>query len=175
MQETWVRSLGWEDPPGEEKGYPLQYSGLENPMDCIVCHDWATFTSLRLGDFVSEEWTLFISLEYLFIYFAFILFKIYLLIYFWLCWVFVTAWASLVAQMVKHPPAKQKTRVWSLGWEDPVEKEMVTHSSILAWKIPWTEEPGRLQSMGSQRVGHNGATYTHREGFVQLRWAGAAL
>ena len=63
--------------------------------------------------------------------------------------------ASLVAQMVKRLPTMWKTRVRSLGWEDPLEKEMATHSSILAWKIPWTEEPGRLQSMGSQRVGHN--------------------
>ena len=56
--------------------------------------------------------------------------------------------ASLVAQMVKRLPAMQETRVQSLGWEDPLEKEMAAHSSILAWKIPWTEEPGRLQSMG---------------------------
>ena len=49
----------------------------------------------------------------------------------------------------------QETRVRSLGWEDPLEEEMATHSSILAWKIPWTEEPGRLQSTGSQRVGHD--------------------
>ena len=57
--------------------------------------------------------------------------------------------------MVKRLPAVQKTQVRSLGWEDPLEKEMATHSSTLAWKIPWTEEPGRLQSMGSQRVGHD--------------------
>ena len=63
--------------------------------------------------------------------------------------------ASLVAQMVKHLPAMWETRVQSLGWEDPLEKEMATHSSTLAWKIPWTEEPGRLHSMGSQRVGHD--------------------
>ena len=65
-----------------------------------------------------------------------------------------TVWASLVAQMVKHLPEMQKTRVQSLGQKDPLEKEMATHSSILAWKIPWMEEPGRLQSMGSLRVGH---------------------
>ena len=59
-------------------------------------------------------------------------------------------WASLVAQTVKHPSAMQETRVQSLGQEDPVEKEMATHSSILAWKIPWMEEPGGLQSMGWQ-------------------------
>ena len=67
-------------------------------------------------------------------------------------------WAPLVAQMVKHLPATWETRVQSLGWEDPLEKEMATHSSTLAWKIPWTEEPGRSQSMGSQRVGHDWAT-----------------
>ena len=58
------------------------------------------------------------------------------------------ALASLVAQMVKHLPEVQETQVGSLGWEDPLEKEMETHSSTLAWKIPWMEEPGRLQSMG---------------------------
>ena len=58
--------------------------------------------------------------------------------------------ASLVAQTVKRLPAMRETRVQFLGREDPLEKEMATHSSILAWKIPWTEEPGRLQSMGSQ-------------------------
>ena len=57
--------------------------------------------------------------------------------------------------MVKNPPAMQETWVQSLGWEDPLEKEMATHSSILAWRIPWAEEPGGLQSKGSQRVGHN--------------------
>ena len=63
--------------------------------------------------------------------------------------------SSLVAQMVKRLPAMQETWVPSLVQEDPLEKEMATHSSTLAWKIPWTEKPGRLQSMGSQRVGHN--------------------
>ena len=65
---------------------------------------------------------------------------------------------SLMAQRVKRLSAMQETQVRSLGREDPREKEMATHSSTLAWKIPWTEEPGRLQSMGSQRVGHNWAT-----------------
>ena len=63
--------------------------------------------------------------------------------------------ASLVAQTVKHLSAMQETPVQSLSWEDPLEKEMAAHSSTLAWKIPWMEEPGRLQSMGSQRVGHD--------------------
>ena len=60
-----------------------------------------------------------------------------------------------MAQRVKRLSATQETQVRSLGQEDPLEKEMATHSSTLAWKIPWTEEPGRLQSMGSQRVGHD--------------------
>ena len=60
------------------------------------------------------------------------------------------SWAPLVAQLVKNPPATRETRVRSLGWEDPLEKGMATHSSILAWRIPWT-----VSSMGSQRVGHN--------------------
>ena len=65
---------------------------------------------------------------------------------------------SLVAQVVKHLSKVQKTRVLTLGWEDPMEKEMATHSSTLAWKIPWTEEPGGLQSTGLQRVRHDWAT-----------------
>ena len=65
---------------------------------------------------------------------------------------------SLVAQMVKRLSTMRETQVQSLGWEDPLEKEMAIHSRTIAWKIPWTEKPGRLQSMGSQRVGHNLAT-----------------
>ena len=63
--------------------------------------------------------------------------------------------ASLVVQTLKHLPTMRETWVRSLGWEDPLEKEMATQSSTLAWKIPWMEEPCRLQSMGSQRVGHD--------------------
>ena len=63
-----------------------------------------------------------------------------------------------MAQMVKRLPTMWETRVQSLGWEDLLEKEMATHSSILAWRIPWMEKPGRLQSLGSQRVGHDRAT-----------------
>ena len=66
--------------------------------------------------------------------------------------------ASLVAQSVKYLPSMQVTRVRSLGGDDPLEKEMTNHSSILAWRIPWTEEPGGLQSMGLQRVGQDLAT-----------------
>ena len=64
-------------------------------------------------------------------------------------------WASLVAQMVKNLPAMRETWVQSQGWEDPLEEGMATHSSILAWRIPWTEEPGGLQFMGLQRVRHD--------------------
>ena len=67
-------------------------------------------------------------------------------------------WASLVAQMVKNPPAMQEIWVRFLDWEDSLEKEMATLSSILAWRIPWTEESGRLQFIGSQRVRHTWAT-----------------
>ena len=64
-------------------------------------------------------------------------------------------WPSLVAQLVKNPPAMQETQVQSLGQEDTLEKELATHSNTFAWKIPFTEDPGRLESMGSQRVGHD--------------------
>ena len=69
--------------------------------------------------------------------------------------------ASLVAHMVKNLPAMQETWVQSLGWEDPQGKGMATHFSILAWNISWTEEPGGLQFMGSQRAGHNWVTNTN--------------
>ena len=60
------------------------------------------------------------------------------------------SWASVVAEMIKNPPATGETWIRSLGWEDPLEDSIATHSSILAWRIQWTEEPGGLQSMGSQ-------------------------
>ena len=68
--------------------------------------------------------------------------------------IYSECWASLMAQMVKKLPEMQETLVQSLGWEDSLEKEIATHSSILAWRIPWTEEPGGLQSMESQSVRH---------------------
>ena len=70
-------------------------------------------------------------------------------------------WASLVAQRLKHLPPMRETQVQSLGWEDPLEKEMVTHSSIPAWRIPWMEKPGSLQSTGSQRVRHDWVISLH--------------
>ena len=71
------------------------------------------------------------------------------------------AFASLVAQAIKRLPVMRESQVRSLGWEDPLEKEMAIHSSIPAWRIPWIEEPGRLQSTGSQRVGHDWANSLH--------------
>ena len=86
----------------------------------------------------------------------------------WLtCWTLHYFRASLVAQLVKNLPAVQETWVQSLGWKDPLEKEMATHSSILAWKISWTEESCGLQFMGSRRVGRDWATNT----YTILRWA----
>ena len=65
------------------------------------------------------------------------------------------AYINKVTQLVKNLPAMQQTQVQFLGWENPLEKETATHSSIFAWRIPWTEEPGGLQSMGSQRIRHD--------------------
>ena len=70
--------------------------------------------------------------------------------------------SSLVAQRVKNVPAIQETQVQSLGWEDPLKKEMAIHSSVLARKIPWTEEPGGLKSMGLQKIGHDPVTNTFK-------------
>ena len=72
----------------------------------------------------------------------------------------LSLWTSQVAQMVKNLPAEQETQVGFLDWEDPLEKEIATHSSILAWEISWTEVPGKLQPLGSQRVGHDSLSFT---------------
>ena len=85
----------------------------------------------------------------------------------WIRVSFSSHWASLVAQRLKRLPPMWETWVWSLGREDPLEKEMATHSSILAWRIPWAEELGRLQSTGSQRVGHDWVTSLH---FTSSEW-----
>ena len=87
---------------------------------------------------------------------------IYIYTYIYVCMhTYPYMWASLVGQMVKNLLAMQGTQVWSLRQEYPLEKEMATHSSILVWRIPWTEEPGKLQSMGSQRVRHDWMTDTY--------------
>ena len=80
----------------------------------------------------------------------------------------VYIWASLVPQMVKNLPTMQETWVWSLHWEDPLEKRMAIHSHILAWRIPRTEEPGGPQSMELQRVRHDWATNTHTHTHVYV-------
>ena len=130
MQETWVWSLGREDAPGEGNGSPIQYFCLENSMGRGA---WQGYSPWGHKELNTTEW----------------LKHIHSIGYFR---------SSLVAQMVKHLPTMWETQVRSLGWEDPLEKEMATHSNILAWRIPWAEEPGRLQSMGSKRVGHDWVT-----------------
>ena len=96
------------------------------------------------------------------IYFMLIFFNVVLdtnLFFLFVCFYFTYGY-PLVAQTVKNLPAVQETQVQSLCWDDPLEKGMAIHSSILAWRIPWTEEPSGLQSMGSQRVGYNWGTTT---------------
>ena len=83
-------------------------------------------------------------------------------------WVLLVRWAFRMAQQVKNPPAMQETQVRSLGQEEPLEEDMETHSSILAWKIPWTEKPGGLWSLGSQRVRHDWATEHHQQSGLSL-------
>ena len=156
MWETWIRSLGWDDPLKKGKAthssvlawripWTIQSKGLQR-----VRHDWATFnftlgfpdssagkeSTCKAGDPGSIPGSrrsagegIGHPLQY--------------------------SWASLVTQLVKNPPAMQETWVWSLGWEDPLEKGKASHSSILAWRIPWP-----VQSMGSQRAGHDWATFT---------------
>ena len=105
-----------------------------------LCHSWLLGTWLSRGTPLPKMWITDFLLVYSF--FSFLLSLTY------------TYHPNTVAQTVGNPPAMQ-TRVWSLGREDALEKGMATHSSILAWRIPWTEEAAGLQSMGSQRVGHN--------------------
>ena len=125
MQETWIRSLGRED-PWRRKWQPTSVllPGKSHRQRSLVpyspqgCKESDTTERLNRTEL-------------------------------WCCM------GSLVAQRVKRLPAMRESQVRPLGWEDPLEKEMATHFSTLAWKIPWTEEPGRLQSMGLQRVGHD--------------------
>ena len=137
---TLVGKVPWMEEPGR-----LQSTGSQR-----VGHDWATSPSqverdikgsvnLRFSFYKLGKWQFWDALSF--------------------------KWSlnplpgtSLVAQRLKHLSTMWETRVRSLGWEDPLEKKMAIHSSTIAWKIPWTEEPGRLQSMGSQRVGHDWLT-----------------
>ena len=126
--------------PGGGHESPLQYSCLENPMDrgawwAIVYRGGKSRTRLKqLSTHARSSKVLWSDT--------------------------LVMWASLEAQTIKNLPAMLETPVRSMGWEDPLEKGMATYSSILAWRIPWTEEPCRLQSMGSQRTGHNWVTHT---------------
>ena len=88
----------------------------------------------------------------------------------WNCSDLGRIWTSMVAQTVKCLPMTWETQVWSLGQEDPLEKEAAARSSILAWKIPWTEDPGRLQSMGSQRVGRSWVTSLSKQDMFISLW-----
>ena len=97
--------------------------------------------------------TLYVEVYFLVLYFVLL---VYVSVFMLMLYCF--NWVSLVAQMVKNPPAMQKTWVQSLSWEDPLEKGMATHFSILAWRIPKIEEPGGLQSMGLQRIRHDWVT-----------------
>ena len=123
--------------PGEGHDNPVQYFCLKNPMDRgawrVVVHR------------VTKSWT---QLKWLSMHAH------------WVSTRYQLERASLMAQMVKNPPAVQETWVRSLGQEDPLEKDVAPHSSILAWRIPWTEEPSGLQSMGWQRVRHDWVTNT---------------
>ena len=137
---------------GEGNGNPLQYSCLENPMDREAW--WATVHGVTksrtwVSDFtfttissLNNDMTIVSSM--------------------------MSGGTSLVAQSIKNTPAMRETRVQSLGLEDPLEKEMATHANILAWRILWTGEPGGLQSMGSQRVGHDWVTNTR---WLILQWS----
>ena len=177
MWETWVQSLGWKNPQEKRKAthsivefywrIPWTVWSMGSQR---VRHDWATFTFSSPhshlppthDDHHSTFWLLWISL-----------FQVPPINELYNICTFVAGFsitsrrfkASQVAQWWRiHLPAQetQEMRVQSLGQEDPLEQEMATHSSTLAWKIPWTEEFGGLQSLGSQRVGHDWAyTYTH--------------
>ena len=133
--ETWVRSLGREDPL--EKEMAIHFSTIA----------WKTPWTEEPGRLQSINSATFpLSLAFLMSLFPFKL-NFQSSINYYL--------SSLVAQTVKRLSTMWETRVRSLGREDPLEKEMAIHSSTGPWKVPWTEEPGRLQSMGSQRVGHD--------------------
>ena len=134
MRETRVRSLGQED--SLEKEMATHSSTLAWRIPWREEPDGLqSMGSQRVG----HDWAASLSLSLWFLY----------------------LWASLVAQRLKHLPAMWETWVQSLGWEDPLEKERATHSSILAWRTPWREEPNGLQSMGSQIVGHDWVNSLH--------------
>ena len=132
--------LYWFRFPSKDKRFSLFMVVMPIELPQIINH--RTYENTSLG--FHKPWTLPTIDQHL------ILFHVYFCL--------KTPYSSLVAQWVKTLPTMQETWIWFLGWEDLLEKEMASHSSILAWEIPQTEKPGRLQSLGSQRVGHNWAT-----------------
>ena len=140
--------------PGEENSYSFQYSGLENSMDYIV--HGITKSQTWLSNFHFQE----IHTKFLKSMLDHAAFTDLPLLSLNGSFAKPTESVSPVAQLVTNLPAMQETWVWSLGWEDPLEEGMATHSSILTWRNPMDRGPGGLQSMGLQRVGHNWATNT---------------
>ena len=138
---TEYSTLGSGRSPGEENGNPLQRSCLEKSMDRGA---WGarvhgvTKNQTRQSTPTQQIKTRFFQFSS-----------------FYFCNTMLLSQDFPVAQMVKNLSAMQQTQVRSMGWEDPLEKEMAIHSSIPAWRIPWTEEPGGLQPMGLQRIGHD--------------------
>ena len=149
--------------PGEGNSCPLQYSCMENSMDRGAW--WAKVHEVAKSQTWLSNNTFHLNSTSL--GFILPLISIFANLY---SAPFLTAswWTSLVVQMVKCLPTIQETWVQSLGWEDLLEKEMASHSSILAWKNPWTVEPGRLQSVGSQRVRHGWATSLSQIGHYRV-------
>ena len=138
--------------PGGEHGNPLQYSCLENLHRLRSLEGYSPWGRKESCGWVTKH-----TLAWIFVLNVFLGLRVPISSLFSLA----NMLTSLVAQTIKHLPTMQETRVQSLCGEDLLEKKMATHSSILAWKIPWTEEPGRLQSTGSQRVGHDWAASLH--------------
>ena len=142
-EETWLQSLGQQDPLEEEMAthssipaWKIPWTEERDWLQTMVLQrvrcDWACTSTqwLSMHEHAPQH------------------------LYFKLRITILSIKYSLVAKRLKCLPAMRETWVWSLGREDPLEKEMATHSSSLAWRIPWIEEPGGVQSMGSQRVGH---------------------
>ena len=123
-------------------------------MSLCLCTDNPFIIVVFEEDVGSEKEKARESLGFCF-WFVFFFFLPFIFIFFYFVGASLVVRASLMAHMVKNLLAMQETQVQYLGQEDPLEKGRATHSSILAWRIPWTEEPGGLQSMGSQRVGHD--------------------
>ena len=150
--ETWVQSLGWKI-PWRRAWQPMPVF-LPGESSWTEGDWWATVR----GGHKQSDTTEWLSTHTHIYTLFFIFFSI--MAYHWILNIVLcaTQWASLVVQMVKNPPAMQETTIWSLHQEDPLEKEMATHSSILTWEIRWTEEPGRLQSTGlHSRTGLRGS------------------